>query len=143
MLPYVIGTVIGLIVGAVLVYVFGVLRERKQADEDLNSAKNQAKQIVNDAYKSAEGKKREALLEAKEEILKAKNDHEREVRERRAELIAKYEEELLNPYQAAELGYIDEVIAPSETRVRIISSLRALHDKRAATPAKKHGNIPL
>ena len=38
---------------------------------------------------------------------------------------------------------IDEVIAPSETRVRIISSLRALHDKRAATPAKKHGNIPL
>ena len=86
MLPYIIGAVIGLAVGAALVYVFGVLRERKQADEDLDSAKNQAKQIVNDAYKSAEGKKREALLEAKEEILKAKNDHEREVRERRAEL---------------------------------------------------------
>ncbi len=86
MLPYIIGAIIGLIIGAALVYVFGVLRERKQADEDLNSAKNQAKQIVNDAYKSAEGKKREALLEAKEEILKAKNDHEREVRERRAEL---------------------------------------------------------
>lgn len=50
---------------------------------------------------------------------------------------------MLNPYQAAELGYVDEVIAPHETRVRIISSLRALHDKRAATPAKKHGNIPL
>ena len=66
-----------------------------------------------------------------------------DVEARRAELIAKYEEELLNPYQAAELGYIDEVIAPSETRVRLISSLRALHDKRAATPAKKHGNIPL
>ncbi|MEZ7666849.1 MULTISPECIES: acyl-CoA carboxylase subunit beta [unclassified Rothia (in: high G+C Gram-positive bacteria)] len=66
-----------------------------------------------------------------------------DVEARRAELITKYEEELLNPYQAAELGYIDEVIAPSETRMRIISSLRALHDKRAATPAKKHGNIPL
>ena len=66
-----------------------------------------------------------------------------DVEARRTELITKYEEELLNPYQAAELGYIDEVIAPSETRVRIISSLRALHDKRAATPAKKHGNIPL
>ena len=66
-----------------------------------------------------------------------------DVEARRAELITKYEEELLNPYQAAELGYIDEVIAPSETRVRIISSLRALHDKRASTPAKKHGNIPL
>ncbi|WP_421083517.1 acyl-CoA carboxylase subunit beta [Rothia nasimurium] len=66
-----------------------------------------------------------------------------DVEAKRAELITKYEEELLNPYQAAELGYIDEVIAPSETRVRIISSLRALHDKRAAHPAKKHGNIPL
>ena len=61
MLPYVIGAVLGLVLGAALVYVFGVLRERKQADEDLNSAKNQAKQIVNDAYKSAENKKREAL----------------------------------------------------------------------------------
>jgi methylmalonyl-CoA decarboxylase len=61
----------------------------------------------------------------------------------RAELIEQYEAEVLNPYQAAELGYVDEVIAPHETRVRIISSLRALHDKRAATPAKKHGNIPL
>ena len=49
MLPYVIGAVLGLVLGAALVYVFGVLRERKQADEDLNSAKNQAKQIVNDA----------------------------------------------------------------------------------------------
>ena len=74
------------LVGAALVYVFGVLRERKQADEDLNSAKNQAKQIVNDAYKSAEAKKREALLEAKDEILPSRNEYEREVKERRADL---------------------------------------------------------
>ena len=51
-MEYIIGAVIGLLVGAVLVYVFGVLRERKQAEEDLNSARNQAKQIVNEAYKS-------------------------------------------------------------------------------------------
>ncbi|CEA07552.1 putative propionyl-CoA carboxylase beta chain 5 [Arthrobacter saudimassiliensis] len=54
-----------------------------------------------------------------------------------------YEEELLNPYQAAELGYVDAVIAPSETRLQIIRGLRALRDKRAALPHKKHGNIPL
>lgn len=66
-----------------------------------------------------------------------------DVEARRAELIRSYEEELLNPYQAAELGYVDAVIAPSETRVQIIKSLRALHDKRASMPAKKHGNIPL
>ena len=65
-MEYIIGAVIGLLVGAVLVYVFGVLRERKQAEEDLNSARNQAKQIVNEAYKSAENKKREAMVEAKE-----------------------------------------------------------------------------
>ena len=74
------------LVGAVLVYVFGVLRERKQAEEDLNSARNQAKQIVNEAYKSAENKKREAMVEAKEEILKARNEYEQEEKERRADL---------------------------------------------------------
>ena len=85
-MEYIIGAVIGLLVGAVLVYVFGVLRERKQAEEDLNSARNQAKQIVNEAYKSAENKKREAMVEAKEEILKARNEHEQEEKERSADL---------------------------------------------------------
>ncbi len=61
----------------------------------------------------------------------------------RADAIRQYEEELLNPYQAAQLGYVDAVIAPSETRVHIVKGLRALRDKRAALPAKKHGNIPL
>ncbi|HST72945.1 acyl-CoA carboxylase subunit beta [Kocuria sp.] len=61
----------------------------------------------------------------------------------RAELVRKYEEELLNPYQAAELGYVDAVVAPSETRVQVLQALRALREKRASMPAKKHGNIPL
>ncbi|WP_430296009.1 acyl-CoA carboxylase subunit beta [Sinomonas sp. B1-1] len=62
---------------------------------------------------------------------------------KRAELIQQYEEELLNPYQAAELGYVDAVIAPSETRVQLLRGLRGLRDKHASMPAKKHGNIPL
>jgi len=66
-----------------------------------------------------------------------------DVEAKRAEVVRQYEEELLNPYQAAQLGYVDAVIAPSETRVQIIKGLRALRDKRAALPAKKHGNIPL
>ena len=61
----------------------------------------------------------------------------------RAELVRKYEESLLNPYQAAELGYVDAVISPSETRIQVLKALRALRDKRASTPTKKHGNIPL
>ena len=59
-----------------------------------------------------------------------------DVEAKRAEVIRQYEEELLNPYQAAQLGYVDAVIAPSETRVQIIKGLRALRDKRAS-PARQ------
>ena len=66
-----------------------------------------------------------------------------DVEGRRAELIQEYEDALLNPYLAAEEGYIDAVIRPSETRARIIRSLRALANKHVDQPTRKHGNIPL
>jgi propionyl-CoA carboxylase beta chain len=66
-----------------------------------------------------------------------------DVEARRQEVIRQYEDELLNPYQAAQLGYVDAVIAPSDTRLQLVKGLRALRDKRASLPAKKHGNIPL
>jgi len=66
-----------------------------------------------------------------------------DVEARRAQIVADYEAGLLNPYQAAELGYLDAVIAPSETRLQIVKGLRALRDKHSTLPAKKHGNIPL
>jgi propionyl-CoA carboxylase beta chain len=62
---------------------------------------------------------------------------------RRRELIGEYEELFNNPYIAAERGYVDDVIEPSETRVRLIRSLRMLLTKREAVPPRKHGNIPL
>ncbi len=62
---------------------------------------------------------------------------------RRAELIADYEKTLANPYIAAERGYIDAVIRPSDTRAQVTRALRALRTKRATLPPKKHGNIPL
>jgi acetyl-CoA carboxylase carboxyltransferase component len=62
---------------------------------------------------------------------------------RRKELIAEYEERFNNPYLAAERGYVDDVIEPSETRIRLIQALRMLRSKREAVPARKHGNIPL
>jgi propionyl-CoA carboxylase beta chain len=61
----------------------------------------------------------------------------------RASLLAEYEDALLNPYVAAERGYIDAVIAPRDTRRHLILALRALRTKRAQLPPKKHGNIPL
>src|SRR5919106_879620 len=75
--------------------------------------------------------------------------HRRELKEaedpeaRRKELIAQYEERFNAPYLAAERGYVDDVIEPSETRIRLIRALRMLRTKREAVPARKHGNIPL
>lgn len=61
----------------------------------------------------------------------------------RAELMTEYEDTLCNPYIAAERGYIDAVIAPSQTRAEIVKALRLLRTKRETLPPKKHGNIPL
>ena len=61
----------------------------------------------------------------------------------RAEKEAEYTKEFANPYQAASLGYIDDVIEPRNTRFRICRALEALANKKDLNPAKKHGNIPL
>jgi propionyl-CoA carboxylase beta chain len=61
----------------------------------------------------------------------------------RAAYIADYREKFANPYKAAELGYVDEVIPPEKTRGRLIQALEMLKTKRQQNPPKKHGNIPL
>jgi len=67
----------------------------------------------------------------------------RDVDEVRAAFVQEYEERLANPYVAAERGYIDTVISPSNTRMNVTRALRALKNKRETLPPKKHGNIPL
>jgi propionyl-CoA carboxylase beta chain len=62
---------------------------------------------------------------------------------KRAELVAAYEEQFNNPYFAASLGIIEEIIAPRDTRKRIIALLEALKDKKEIRVSKKHNNIPL
>ncbi len=66
-----------------------------------------------------------------------------DVEAERERLVGEYEEALVNPYVAAERGYVDAVIAPSQTRVQVVRALRALRTKRATLPSRKHGNIPL
>jgi propionyl-CoA carboxylase beta chain len=61
----------------------------------------------------------------------------------RRELVSEIEEKFANPYRAAERGFIDEIIEPSETRPKLIRALRLLENKRDTNPPKKHGNIPL
>jgi propionyl-CoA carboxylase beta chain len=61
----------------------------------------------------------------------------------RAEFVADYKEKFANPYKAAELGFVDEVIYPRSLRARLHRSLEMLKDKRDHNPPKKHTNIPL
>ncbi len=60
-----------------------------------------------------------------------------------AEKEKEYQDKVANPYIAAQRGYIDDIIKPSRTRIRIISALKLLQNKRDTNPMKKHGNIPL
>jgi acetyl-CoA/propionyl-CoA carboxylase carboxyl transferase subunit len=62
---------------------------------------------------------------------------------RREELIEEYREAFANPYTAAERGFVDDVLEPTETRPRLIADLHTLRGKRADHPDRKHGNIPL
>jgi propionyl-CoA carboxylase beta chain len=63
--------------------------------------------------------------------------------ELRKKFIEEYRMKFANPWKAAELGYIDEVIFPEQTRWKIITALEMLKNKRLTNPPKKHGNIPL
>lgn len=65
------------------------------------------------------------------------------LQQERNRLVELYREKFANPYKAAELGYIDEVIVPEQTRRLLIEGLNVLAGKRERVPARKHGNIPL
>ena len=86
MLPDILIGVIAFVVALVIGIPVGVLYRKKVAEKEIISAEDEAKRIINEAIKSAESKKREALVEAKEKILAEKTNYEREAKERRSEL---------------------------------------------------------
>jgi acetyl-CoA carboxylase carboxyltransferase component len=94
------------------------------------------------AWPSAEiavmGAEGAANIVFKKEIESAENPQEA-----RQAKINEYRDKFSGPYKAAEMGYIDDVIEPSESRIRVINALEILSGKRQSLPAKKHGNIPL
>lgn len=63
--------------------------------------------------------------------------------EEKAKALKDYEAKFSNPYRAAELGYVDEIILPQQTRQKLIQALNMTQTKNRVNPAKKHGNIPL
>ncbi len=75
----------GFILGAIIFFLAGCYR-KKVAEKEIGSAEDEARRLVNDAIKAGENKKREMLVEAKEEIHKSRTESEKENKERRAEL---------------------------------------------------------
>jgi acetyl-CoA carboxylase carboxyltransferase component len=76
-------------------------------------------------------------------VFKKEIEEAKEPAKREKELVKEYRDRFANPYIAARMGYLDDVIEPSETRPRVIDAFTVLRTKRETRPPKKHGNIPL
>ena len=107
----------------------------KHLGADINLAWPTAQVAVMGAQGAANIVYRKTLAKAAEEG--------KDVEALRAQLIQEYEDALLNPYEAAERGYVDSVIVPAHTRGHVARALSMLREKRETMPPKKHGNIPL
>ena len=81
-----IALAVGYIVVLVIGFILGIVYRKKVSEREISSAEEEARRIINESIKSAESKKREALVEAKEEIHKSRTEYEREEKTRRAEL---------------------------------------------------------
>ena len=95
----IIAVVITLVITAIVTYFATVSNLKKNADSKIGNAESKAREIIDDALKTAETTKKEALLEVKEESIKTKNELEKETKERRAEL-QRYEKRVLSKEEA-------------------------------------------
>ena len=82
----IIYAVVGAVVGVALGFLFGVIYRKKVAEREIGSAEMEATRLINEAIRSGESRKKEMLLEAKDEIHRSRTEHDKEVKERRAEL---------------------------------------------------------
>ncbi len=82
----IVAALVAFVVAAITFFLLGIMYRKKVSEKEISSAEEEARRIINEAIKSAEGKKREALLEAKEEILQERSEYEKEEKQRRSDL---------------------------------------------------------
>jgi len=126
---YVVSAAI-VVVAAVAFFFLGIQYRKKVSEREIQSAEEKAKRIINDSIKAAESRKREALLEAKEEIHKNRNEYEREVKERRTE-IQKQERRLQQKEEMLDKK-TDLIEKKSETLAKRAADLEDAHEEVAA-----------
>lgn len=85
-IPLVIGILVALVAGLVIAFPLGVAYRRRSAEAMLGSAEEEAKRLISDAIKSSETKKKEAIIESKDEIYRLKQDNEKDMKDRRSEV---------------------------------------------------------
>ncbi|MBO4831241.1 MAG: ribonuclease Y [Oscillospiraceae bacterium] len=121
--------IIAAIVVFIIAFVLGITYRKKVSEREIQSAEEQAKKIINEAIKAAESKKREALVEAKEEIHRNRTEYEREVKERRSEL-QKQERRLLQKEENLDKK-TDAVEKKAEQLTKKLSDLDAAKEEVA------------
>lgn len=150
MLEVIIAVIVTLILAVPTTYLLTVSYRKKVAETKIGSAEEKARAIIDEAVKTAETKKRETLLEVKEETIKSKNDLDREIRERRAEIqrnerrIVQKEENLdkkLEAIEKREAGFVAreeelgrqkaEIAKLSEERVQELERISGLTSEQA------------
>ncbi len=85
-LIHIVAVIAAFAIAAIVFFLLGIVYRKKVSEKEISSAEEEARRIINDAIKSAEGKKREAMLEAKEEILQERSEYEKEEKQRRSDL---------------------------------------------------------
>lgn len=108
-----------------------VVMDSKSIGSDLAFAWPSAELAVMGAAGAVEIVNRRELVDADDPVAK------------RAQLVEDYTEMYCNPWEAADRGYVDDVIDPADTRLKLIAGLEMLRSKRESLPARKHGNMPL
>ena len=127
-------------VAAASAKVLTVKAQRAEVDADFKRQKQLAESGAATRALVEDLERKLASLDAQIKAAEAAGEDVAAVRSR---LAKEYTYNVASPFLAAERGELDGVIEPSATRVAVIKALRALRTKRAAQPAKKHGNIPL
>jgi len=115
-------------VAAIVFFFLGIVYRKKVSEREIQSAEEKAKRIINDSIKSAENRKREALLEAKEEIHKNRSEYEREIKERRKEI----------QKQESRLQQKEEML---DKKTEILERKTETADKRVQDLEKAHEEI--
>ena len=114
-----------------------VLASEGERDAKINEAEGEKQRVIKESEAVKQQQINEAEGQAAAILARRASDEER------VQFELDYEERLLNPYVAAERGFVDSVVDPAETRREVAAALSMLANKRERLPHRKHGNTPL